>query len=82
VDTADPPTLRDDSIERRYRTLLDVFESITTQHDPQELFRRLAKSLHRVVAFDFLAVTIYEPARDTARRSGGTRLRRSHVARQ
>jgi len=67
VDTADPPTLRDDSIERRYRTLLDVFESITTQHDPQELFRRLAKSLHRVVAFDFLAVTIYEPERDTVR---------------
>ena len=67
MSTADPLIPRDDSVEQRYQALLEISESITTQRDLEELFRQLAKSLHRVVVFDFLAVVLYEPERNTTR---------------
>ena len=67
MSTADPLIRRDDSLEQRYQALLEISESITTQRDLEELFRQLAKSLHRVVVFDFLAVVLYEPARNITR---------------
>ncbi len=55
------------SAAEQYRTLLGVSESITTHRDLAELFRDLARCLHQVVAFDFLALILYDAARNVMR---------------
>ena len=51
----------------RYRALLQVSESIASDRDLQELFRSLAALLHRLVTFDFICLTLPEPARGVVR---------------
>ncbi len=47
----------------RYRALLQVSESIASHRDLPELFRSLAALLHRLVTFDFICLTLPDPAR-------------------
>ncbi len=54
------------SVER-YRALLQVSESIASHRDLPELFRSLAVLLHRLVTFDFICLTLPDPARNIVR---------------
>ena len=47
----------------RFQTLLAVAGSITSCRDPEELFRRLARQLQRVVRFDRLGLVLLQPER-------------------
>ncbi|MGD1156005.1 MAG: sigma 54-interacting transcriptional regulator [Terriglobia bacterium] len=51
----------------RYRALLRVSESIAAHRDLPELFRSLAELLRRLVTFDFIALTLPDPARPIVR---------------
>jgi len=51
----------------RYRALLQVSESIASDRDLPELFRSLAALLHRLVTFDFICLTLPDPARGIVR---------------
>jgi formate hydrogenlyase transcriptional activator len=51
----------------RYRALLRVSESIAAHRDLPELFRSLAALLHRLVTFDFICLTLPDPARGVVR---------------
>ena len=42
-------------------------ETIAQQHDLNKLFHELAERLHSVLAFDFLALVLHEPSRNTMR---------------
>jgi len=47
----------------RFQALLSVAESMTSCRDPEELFRKLAAELQRIVSFDRIGVTLYDPQR-------------------
>jgi formate hydrogenlyase transcriptional activator len=47
--------------------LLEVSESIALHRDLAALFHDLAQRLHRIVRFDILNLTLYNPARNTMR---------------
>src|SRR5213594_1681528 len=51
------------SLVERVQALLAVAESITSCRDPEELFRRLACQLQRVVRFDRLGLVLLQPER-------------------
>ena len=51
----------------RYRALLQVSESIASDRDLPDLFRSLAALLHRLVTFDFICLTLPDPARHVVR---------------
>ena len=51
----------------RYRALLQVSESIASHRDLPDLFRSLAALLHRLVTFDFICLTLPDPARNVVR---------------
>src|SRR5881409_714995 len=51
------------SLVERFQTLLAVAGSITSYRDPDELFRRLARQLQRVVRFDRLGLVLLQPER-------------------
>jgi formate hydrogenlyase transcriptional activator len=51
----------------RYRALLQVSESIASHRDLQDLFRSLAALLERLVTFDFICLTLPDPARNIVR---------------
>src|SRR3989441_10923478 len=51
------------SLVERFQTLLAVAGSITSCRDPEELFRRLARQLQRVVPFDRLGLVLLQPER-------------------
>jgi formate hydrogenlyase transcriptional activator len=53
--------------ERQFEALLAVTETISQKHDLKELFHDLAERLHSVLPFDFLALVLHEPARNTMR---------------
>ena len=53
--------------ERQFEALLAVSETIAQQHDLSKLFHELAERLHSVLAFDFLALVLHEPSRNTMR---------------
>jgi len=55
------------SLAERFQALVSVAESITSCREPEELFRRLAGELQRVVTFDFLGLALYEPERGVTR---------------
>ena len=44
----------------RFQGLVSVAESITSCREPEELFRRLAAELERVVRFDFVAFVLHD----------------------
>jgi PAS domain S-box-containing protein len=47
------------SLVARYEALFRVSQAIAAHREPKELFRVLAKELHQVVKFDFVAVFLY-----------------------
>src|SRR6058998_3698062 len=51
------------SLVERFQALVAVAESITSCRDPEELFRRLARQLQRVVRFDRLGLVLLQPER-------------------
>jgi len=55
------------SVAERFQALVSVAESITSCREPEELFRRLAGQLQRVVTFDFLGLVRYEPEQGLTR---------------
>lgn len=56
-----------DPLEERWLALLDVSESIALHRDLPALFHDLSERLHRVVSFDFLALVLHDPERNTMR---------------
>ena len=56
------PGRETDSLAGQYRALLEVSEAIAVHRDLSALFQDLARSLHGVVNFDFLALILYVPA--------------------
>ena len=50
---------------RQFEALLKVTEAIAQQRDLQALFRELAERLHVVLHFDFLALVLHDPAKNT-----------------
>ena len=63
---AKPEVAGSDAIER-YRALLEVSESIAAHRDLPALFRDLARRLHRLLTFDFIALTLPDPVRNVTR---------------
>ena len=53
------------TLPERYRTLLDVAETIATHRDLGEVCRDLARLLPHVVPVNFVALALYNPARAT-----------------
>lgn len=51
----------------RLRLLLEVSESIASHRELDELFRDLARRLPQIVPFDYINVTMHDPARDVMR---------------
>jgi formate hydrogenlyase transcriptional activator len=56
-----------DHSRRQLEALLEVSEAIAQQRDLQALFHELSERLHCVVDFDFLTLTLYDPARNVMR---------------
>ncbi len=52
---------------RQLEALLEVSEAIAQHRDLAALFHELAKRLHSVVQFDFLALILHDPARSVMR---------------
>jgi formate hydrogenlyase transcriptional activator len=52
---------------RQLEALLEVSEAISQQRDLTELFHDLSERLHAVVDFDFLTLTLHDPARNVMR---------------
>ena len=50
------------SLSARLEALFRVSQAIGVYRNPKELFRVLAQELRRVVAFDFIAIYLYDPA--------------------
>ncbi len=56
-----------ETMEERYRTLLEVAEAISAHRDLHELFRDLARMLPRVVHVNFVGLSLHDPVRNTMR---------------
>ena len=56
-----------EALAQQYRTLLEVAESIAAHRDLGELFHELARSLHRVVRFDQMRLTLHDAQRNIMR---------------
>jgi len=52
------------SLPARLEALFRVSQAISFYRNPKELFRVLAKELRRVVAFDFVAIFLYDPEKN------------------
>jgi formate hydrogenlyase transcriptional activator len=55
------------SPEAQHQALLEVAEAIAQHRDLGELFHELAARLHGVVEFDYLNLTLHDPARNVMR---------------
>jgi len=53
--------------EERHRLLLEINNAIITKLTREELFQAICQALRRVVPFDRVALTLYEPDLDTLR---------------
>src|SRR2546425_92482 len=65
-----------ETLAEQYQALLEVSEAIAVHRDLSELFRDLAKRLHRVVLFDHMRLLLYDPERHTMRLKRTTRCSR------
>jgi len=55
------------SLPARLEALFRVSQAIGVHRNPKELFRVLAKELRQVVAFDFVAIFLYDPEKNKVR---------------
>jgi formate hydrogenlyase transcriptional activator len=51
--------------EERNRSLLQINNAIITNLSQEALLRSISEALHRVIAFDRCAITLYQPERDS-----------------
>jgi formate hydrogenlyase transcriptional activator len=51
--------------EERNRSLLEINNAIITNLSQEALLRSISEALHRVIAFDRCAITLYQPERDS-----------------
>src|SRR5690242_17478602 len=58
---------RPDPIRERYETLLEISESIASRRTLPSLFEDLSRSLKRLVAFDFIGLTLLDEKSGTLR---------------
>lgn len=58
---------RPDTTRARYQTLLEVAESISAQRQLTPLFHDLSRLLQRLVRFDFIGLTLIDPAERVVR---------------
>jgi formate hydrogenlyase transcriptional activator len=56
-----------ETLAERYQALLEVAQAISAHRDIHELFRDLAQRLPRVVHVNFVALSLYDPERNTMR---------------
>lgn len=56
-----------ETMEERYRTLLEVAKAISVHHDLKELFRDLAQRLPRIVPFEYIGLILHDPLRNVMR---------------
>jgi formate hydrogenlyase transcriptional activator len=56
-----------ETLAERYQALLEVAEAISAHRDLHALFRDLARYLPRVVNVNFVALSLYDPARNVMR---------------
>ena len=56
-----------ETVAERYQALLEVAEAISAHRDLHELFRDLASRLPRVVQVNFVALSLYDPAKHRMR---------------
>lgn len=59
---------QDDSLVLKYRTLLDVSQSLASQYDLDGLFRHLSEQLRLVIDFEAVIITLYDPQTEQMRR--------------
>ncbi len=50
------------ALKQKLQTLLEVSEAVAVNRDLNDLFRELAQRLPRIVPFDFINLTLHEPA--------------------
>jgi formate hydrogenlyase transcriptional activator len=62
-----PPVAPPEHSRQQLEALLEVSEAIAQQRDLPALFHDLAERLHSVVDFDFLTLTLHDPARNVMR---------------
>jgi formate hydrogenlyase transcriptional activator len=67
MDQAAGPQLERASAVEQYRALLEISESIATHRELPALFHAIAERLHRLVAFDFIGLTLPDSDRNTVR---------------
>jgi PAS domain S-box-containing protein len=64
---ATPPPGLEQSLPARLEALFRVSQAIGVHRNPKELFRVLARELHQVVAFDFVAIFLYDADKNKVR---------------
>jgi PAS domain S-box-containing protein len=64
---ATPPPGFEQSLPARLEALFRVSQAIGVHRNPKELFRVLARELRQVVAFDFVAIFLYEADKNKVR---------------
>ena len=62
-----PPVAPPEHSRQQLEALLEVSEAIAQQRDLRALFHDLAERLHSVIDFDFLTLTLHDPARNVMR---------------
>jgi formate hydrogenlyase transcriptional activator len=62
-----PQPAFEQSLPARLEALFRVSQAISVYRNPKELFRVLARELHQVVAFDFVAIFLYDPEKNKVR---------------
>jgi len=62
-----PPAAPPEHSRQQLEALLEVSEAIAQQRDLRALFHDLAERLHSVIDFDFLTLTLHDPARNVMR---------------
>jgi len=69
VSTEPAAAAQPDALLQRYQALLDLSDLIHACHDPDELFKKLAAMLRRVVAYDAIAVGLLDEQKQSIRLS-------------
>jgi formate hydrogenlyase transcriptional activator len=64
---APAPAVVGESLIPEYQALLEVSESVAVHRDLNALFHDLARSLPKVLKFDFLALVLHDPTRNVMR---------------
>src|ERR1700675_3271036 len=53
--------------EDRYRTLIEISHAIVSNLEKDRLFKTIAEQTKKILRFDRIAITLYDPIRDSFR---------------